>query len=38
MINKEVNEFKMKIDNIKEENSGYGKPQKKRIEQKCKTK
>jgi seryl-tRNA(Sec) selenium transferase len=35
-ISKEINDFRMKIDNIKED-LGYGKPQK-RMKQKCKTK
>jgi uncharacterized protein YukE len=38
-INKQINELRTKIGNIKEKNHpGYGKPQKKRMKQNCKTK
>jgi hypothetical protein len=38
MINKEINELRMKIDNIKEEETRIWKTSEKRTKQKCKTK
>jgi hypothetical protein len=38
MINKEINELRTKIDNIKEENCQDRKTSEKRMKQNCKTK